>query len=185
MDAAIDCLAEMPYSEISMEVIAARAGVSRGGMQYHFPTRLDVLQATVGHLHRERLDIFRKDLSSLGSDDDAVDHIIDSHWRHLNEREFRAYQELILAARSEPELAELLSRSYTAFIEEWHDIARELIAWDARRPGMALAGNVAHYLLEGLAYGQIGGQISEGEIASLLNYAKSVMRDQLAKGDTP
>ncbi|WP_164844112.1 TetR/AcrR family transcriptional regulator [Croceicoccus ponticola] len=179
MDAAIDCLAEMPYSEISMEVIANRAGVSRGGMQYYFPTRLDVLQATVGHLHRERLDIFRNDLSSLRHGDDAIDHIIDSHWRHLNEREFRAYQELILAARSEPELADLLSRSYSAFIREWHEIARELIGWDADKPGMALGGNVAHYLLEGMAYGQIGGQISEQEIETLLDYAKSVMRREI------
>lgn len=181
MDATIDCLAEMPYSDISMEVISRRAGVSRGGIQYHFPTRLDVLQATVAHLHRERLDIFRNDLSSLAPGGDAVDHIIESHWRHLNEREFLAYQELILAARSEPELAQMLSRSYAAFIEEWHDIARELLAWDARDPGMALAGNVAHYLLEGMAYGQIGGQISDAEVERLLTYAKGVMRAEIAR----
>lgn len=179
MDAAIDCLAEMPYSEISMEVIAKRAGVSRGGMQYHFRTRVDVLQATIEHLHRERLDIFRNDLSAIKSGDDAVDHIIESHWRHLNEREFRAYQELVLAARSEPALADLLAQSYSAFIAEWQQIARDLIGWDARNPAMALGGNVAHYLLEGMAYGQIGGQISKEEINRLLSYAKSVMRAEL------
>ncbi len=181
LDAAIDCLAEMPYSEISMGVIAKRAGVSRGGMQYHFPTRLDVLGATVEHLHHERLEIFRNDLTSMDSDADAIDHIIDSHWRHLNEREFRAYQELILVARSEPRLAELLAASYAVFISKWHDIARELMGWEAQDPETARSGNIAHYLLEGMAYGQIGGQISEREIQEILDYAKQIMRSQMRK----
>lgn len=181
LDAAIDCLAEMPYSEISMGVIAKRAGVSRGGMQYHFPTRLDVLGATVEHLHHERLEIFRNDLTGMNSDADAIDHIIDSHWRHLNEREFRAYQELILVARSEPELAELLAASYAVFISKWHDIAQELMGWQAHDPETARSGNIAHYLLEGMAYGQIGGQISEREIQEILDYAKQIMRSQMRK----
>lgn len=179
LDAAIDCLAQMPYSEISMEVIAKQAGVSRGGMQYHFPTRLDVLGATVEHLHRKRLEIFRNDLTSIDPDADAIDHIVDSHWRHLNEREFRAYQELILVARSEPRLAELLAASYSVFISKWHDISRELMGWDAQDPETARSGNIAHYLLEGMAYGQIGGQISEREIQELLAYTKQIMRGQM------
>jgi len=179
LDAAIDCLAEMPYSEISMGVIAERAGVSRGGMQYHFPTRLDVLGATVEHLHHKRLEIFRKDLTSINPDTDAVDHIVESHWRHLNEREFRAYQELILVARSEPQLAKLLAASYSAFIRKWHDIAHELIGWQVEDPETARSGNIAHYLLEGMAYGQIGGQISEAEIQEILDYTKQIMRSQM------
>lgn len=181
MDAAIDCLAKMPYSEISMEVIARHAGVSRGGIQYYFPTRLDVLRATVAHLHRERLDIFRNDLAGIKPGDDAIDHIINSHWRHLNEREFRAYQELILVARSEPQLADLLATSYAAFISEWHDIAQDLIGWMADDPETARSGNIAHYLLEGMAYGKIGGQISDKEIEEMLDYAKHIMRGHVRK----
>ena len=181
LDAAIDCLAKMPYSEISMEVIAQQAGVSRGGMQYHFPTRLDLFGATVEHLHRERLEIFRNDLTSIAPDTDAIDHIIDSHWRHLNEREFRAYQELILVARSEPRLAELLAASYAVFISRWHDIAQELMGWQAQDPETARSGNISHYLLEGMAYGQIGGQISDREISEILDYAKQIMRSQMGK----
>jgi AcrR family transcriptional regulator len=181
MDAAIDCLAEMPYSEISMEIIAKQAGVSRGGMQYHFPTRLDVLGATVEQLHRERLEIFRRDLEGIAPHVDAIDHIIDSHWKHLNEREFRAYQELILVARSEPQLADLLAASYAVFISRWHNIAEELMGWKAADPETARSGNIAHYLLEGMAYGKIGGQLSEKEIEEMLDYAKHIMRGQMRK----
>ncbi|MGE0774073.1 MAG: TetR/AcrR family transcriptional regulator [Sphingomonadaceae bacterium] len=175
LDAAIDCLSRMPYSEVTTSVIADRAGVSRGGMQYYFPTRLDLLQATVAHLHRLRLDLFRNDLMSMGGDVDAIDHVVESHWKHLNEREFRAYQELVLAARSEPGLSALLASSYPSFLAEWHNIARELLDWHAEDPDAGRRGNVAHYLLEGMAYGQLAGQLQQPEIREILEYAKSLL----------
>ena len=176
LDAAIDCLATMPYPEVSASLIADRAGVSRGGMQYHFPTRLDLLQATVARLHRRRLDLFRQDLMSITPEDDAIDHVVESHWRHLNEREFRAYQELVLASRSEPGLARLLASSYRAFLDEWHEISRDLLDWHAEDPEAGRSGNIAHYLLEGMAYGQLAGQLHPTEIDEILAYVKSVMR---------
>lgn len=175
LDAAIDCLSRMPYSEVSTSVIADQAGVSRGGMQYYFPTRLDLLQATVAHLHRLRLDLFRHDLMTMADDVDAIDHVIESHWKHLNEREFRAYQELVLAARSEPGLSMLLASSYRSFLAEWHSIARELLDWHAEDPEAGRRGNVAHYLLEGMAYGQLAGQLKQPEIQEILEYAKSLL----------
>ncbi|HEY9092939.1 TetR/AcrR family transcriptional regulator, partial [Parasphingorhabdus sp.] len=129
LQTSVACFANMPYSEVSAVLIAERAGVSRGGMQYHFPTRLDMLQATVRYLHARRLEIFRNDLNSVPDGVHPVDHMVDSHWRNLNEAEFRAYQELVLAGRSEPELHKLLTSSYRAFINEWHEIAHSKFGW--------------------------------------------------------
>ena len=176
LESAIDCLAEMPYSDISTTLIAERADVSRGGMQYYFPTRLDLLRSVVSHLHAQRLEIFRADLLSIREHGDLIGAMIDLHWQHLNEREFRAYQELVLAARSEPELAELLASSYRGFLDEWHEIARTLIGWNAEDPAAARAGNVAHYLLEGMAYGRMGGQLRDEEVREIKEFAKQIMR---------
>ena len=181
LDATVDCLSRMPYSEVSTSVIADHAGVSRGGMQYYFPTRLDLLQAAVAHLHRLRLDLFRNDLMSITPDVDAIDHVVESHWKHLNEREFKAYQELVLAARSEPDLSALLSSSYRAFLEEWHSISRELLDWHAEDPDAGRKGNIAHYLLEGMAYGQLAGQLEPEEIQDILNFAKQVLTSAKSK----
>lgn len=176
LTSAIDCLATMPYSEVSTSLIAERAGISRGGMQYYFPTRLDLLRSVVSYLHEQRLEIFRKDLLSISGQNDLIGALIDLHWQHLNEKEFRAYQELVLAARSEPGLASLLTSSYRGFLEEWHSIARELIGWHAEDPAVARAGNVAHYLLEGMAYGRLGGQLRDNEIDEIKEFAKQTMR---------
>lgn len=179
LETTITCLARHPYSEVSAHLIAEEAKVSRGGMQYHFPTRLSLLQATVEYLHKRRLEIFRADLLALGKDCDVIDHVIEAHWRHLNEREFRAYQELVLAARSEPELAQLLTSRYGAFLREWQEIARQIIGWNYVDAEVAEAGNIAHYILEGMAYGTMGGQLAEPDIKKLLNFAKNVMRQHL------
>lgn len=183
LDAAIDCLSRMPYSEVSTSVIADHAGVSRGGMQYYFPTRLDLLQATVARLHQLRLDLFRADLLSITPDENALDHVVESHWRHLNEREFRAYQELVLAARSEPELSALLSSTYRAFLEEWNNIARELLDWHSEDPEAGRKGAIAHYLLEGMAYGQLAGQLEDEQVRELLDFTKQVLMSVRRTGD--
>lgn len=176
LETTIDCLSAMPHSQVSTSLIAERAGISRGGMQYYFPTRLDLLRSVVSYLHAQRLEIFRNDLLSIGEQEDVIGAIIDLHWQHLNEKEFRAYQELVLAARSELGLADLLTSSYRKFLEEWHNIARELIGWHAEDPAAARAGNVAHYLLEGMAYGRLGGQLRDDEIEEIKEFAKRTMR---------
>ena len=172
----VTCFATMPYSEVSAVLIAEKAGVSRGGMQYHFPTRLDMLQATVRYLHARRLEIFRNDLQAVPEGVSPVDHMIDSHWRNLNEAEFRAYQELVLAGRSEPELHELLTTTYRAFINEWHEIAHSIIGWEYSDPQVARSSNIAHYLLDGMAFGRLGGQLNDEEVTELLDYTKQLLR---------
>lgn len=176
LETTISCLAERPYSEVSVSAIAAEAGVSRGGMQYHFATRLALLQAAVEHLHARRLQQFRADLGIMSPETDLIDHIVDTHWRHLNERDFRAYQEIVLAARSEPELAALLGARYGAFLHEWNEIAREVFAWDYTAPAVARAGNIAHYTLEGMAYGRLAGQLSPADTQDLIDYVKDILR---------
>lgn len=191
LETAITCLAESPYSEVSASVIADRAQVSRGGMQYHFPTRLALLQATLEHLQSRRLALFRADMQALPPGEDVAERLVDTHWRHLNEREFRAYQELVLAGRSEPEMARMLAEQYGGFLHEWLEIGRTTFGWDYADPQVARAGNVAHYLMEGMAFGGLGGQLTPETTDDLLSYAKNMLRaamrhqTKLASADIP
>ena len=52
---AIDCFYELGYSSTTTDNIAKKAGVSRGAMLHHFPTRFDLINAAVQCLrHRWR-----------------------------------------------------------------------------------------------------------------------------------
>lgn len=180
LDAAIECLLEGTAHELSFAVVADRAAISRGGVQYHFTTRRDLLCAVVEHINMRRLAQFREDLAGIGPDEDLIDRVIDTHWKHLNENDFRAYQELVLLARSDTELAEAIAPRYQEFLREWYETARETFGWSYRDRAVMQAGNIAHYVLEGMAYGQLAGQLSTDAVEDLLAYAKSVMRSALA-----
>jgi AcrR family transcriptional regulator len=58
LDAAVACLAENGLDGTSIRQVAARAGVSIGAVQHHFPTKDALLAAAMAHLealYRERL----------------------------------------------------------------------------------------------------------------------------------
>ena len=53
LDAAIDCFYELGYGNTTTEKVAKRAGVSRGAMLHHFPSRLELIKAAVARLSAE------------------------------------------------------------------------------------------------------------------------------------
>src|ERR1700712_4678532 len=50
LDAAVACLVEEGYAGASTLAVQARAGVSRGRLLHHFPSRAELLVAAAGHL---------------------------------------------------------------------------------------------------------------------------------------
>jgi len=103
--AAIDCFYELGYFNTTTENIAQKAGVSRGAMLHHFPTRADLIRAAVEHLHRLRLETFTEEESNIqqGAEHTRVEESIDAYWRQLNSREFAVFHELSVAARTDQE----------------------------------------------------------------------------------
>jgi AcrR family transcriptional regulator len=182
LEVTLRCLAELPYSEVTTSIVSDRAGVSRGGMQYHFPTRLNLLQAAVDRLYDRRLQAYRTDLAHIPPGTEITDHIVDTYWQHLNEPDFSAYQELVLAARSNPELKQALLHHYRDFLLEWHTLSRDTFGWEYTTPEVMRLGTVCQFLMDGMAYGQVAGQLTEDETQGLLNYAKSLMREGMERG---
>lgn len=181
LDATVRCLAEMPCSEVSTSVVCERSGVSRGGVQYHFPTRSELLRAAIEHVNQRRLDAYRRDLETVPVDVAVTDHIIETHWKNLTSPEFRAYQELVVAARSDPELKQALSAQFPDFMREWLQTSFRRFGWRYSTPEVMRIGNIAHYLMDGMAYGQLAGQLAGDEIDELLDYAKGLMREGVAQ----
>ena len=59
IEAAIKCFVELGYAQTTTTAIAEKAGLSRGAMLHHFPSKLDIVRAAVDHLHAKRLRAFR------------------------------------------------------------------------------------------------------------------------------
>lgn len=104
MDAAVAVLVDHGYSNATTVRIQEAAGVSRGGLLHHYPSRDALLVAAVHHLALAAVrDIGREE--EWPSDPTArIGTAIDLMWSHFRQPYFWASMELWLAARAHNEL---------------------------------------------------------------------------------
>lgn len=112
LDAAVDCLVQHGYSGASTLGIQAKAGVSRGRLLHHFPSRDDLLVAAAQHLATSRLAQTEERVAELLAGEPEgprrVDHCVELIWATFQEPHFWAATELWTAARTNPALAAAL-----------------------------------------------------------------------------
>jgi AcrR family transcriptional regulator len=107
LDAAVACLVESGYAGATTLRIQARAGVSRGRLLHHFPSRDQLLVAASRHLATERLRRTGERIESLAgglSGIERLDRAIELMWETFSEPHFWAAVELWTAARTNDDL---------------------------------------------------------------------------------
>lgn len=122
LDAAIDCLAEDGHAALTTAAVARRAAVSRGTLHHHFATRTELVTALVEYVLYRRLHHYLDEyLSGLSehTGSSLIERASELHWQSLETREFTAYLELALAARTDPELESVLVPAARRFDEVW------------------------------------------------------------------
>ena len=103
LDAAVACLVESGYQGATTLRIQARAGVSRGRLLHHFPSRDELLVAASRHLaigRMQRTDERLRDIPEGLSPDERLDRVIELIWETFSEPHFWAAVELWTAART-------------------------------------------------------------------------------------
>lgn len=106
--AAAQCLLEHGYAETTIARVQDAAGLARGTLLHHFPTRADLMVAATVDLVEQRMATFRREAEQISPDADRLQGVIDLAWRDLNSPEFFTALELWVAARTDPELREVL-----------------------------------------------------------------------------
>lgn len=105
LEATIDAIVELGYSGATVREICERAGVSQGGLFRHFATRRDLVVAAVERLNQVQLEQLN-DL--LGSHPEATRADALERLRvvraTMREPRSMAFLEVLLAARTEPDL---------------------------------------------------------------------------------
>lgn len=127
LDAAVDCLVEHGYSGASTLAIQAKAGVSRGRLLHHFPSRDGLLVAAAQHLAAERLTRTREQVAeALTGEPEGprrVDRCVELLWLTFHEPHFWAAMELWTAARTNPTLAAALRPAERSLRKSIHEVA--------------------------------------------------------------
>ena len=157
LDAAVDCFYELGYRTTTTEHVSNRAGVSRGAMLHHFPTRLHLIKATVLHLNRKRLQMFVEQETSVqrGAVYSRVGEGIDAYWEQLNTPVFVVFMELKMAARTDKELEKVLLPALDDFQTAWNENTLKLFPDLALSEAFERAAYLTLYLLEGMAMARI------------------------------
>lgn len=112
LEAAVGCLVEEGFSGASTLAIQSRAGVSRGRLLHHFPSREALLVAAAEHLAGERVrettERIDSHLANAASVEDRIAHVVEFMWLTFHEPHFWAAVELWTAARTQDGVAEAL-----------------------------------------------------------------------------
>ena len=152
IESAIKSFVDLGYSRTTTTAIAAKAGLSRGAMLHHFPAKVDIVRAAVEFLHAKRLKAFRRAAQRGPSSNDRLRANLEAYWQHVRHPMFVAFFELVVAARTDPELAEILRPAQEAFEDEWHRTAREVFTeWHTDDETFDVALDLTRYVLEGMA----------------------------------
>ncbi len=129
-EATIDLLVERGYAGTSTQEVAERAGVSRGAMLHHFPSRAQLMSGTLSFLYQNEIEDFLTQID-LSDDLDVVEVV----WSLYERREAKAVFELWLAARNDAELGAVMApdmeRVHEIYRGLWEPIARFLYPTDS------------------------------------------------------
>lgn len=137
LEAAITCLAELGWTASTMAVVAERAGVSRGAVQHHFPTRESLFTAALEQMTQVRTDEMKRELAELpagASSDTAA--IVSLVMNVFTGPLFRAALTLWVAAAAEPQLREQIIPLEARIGREIHRVVVDLLGVDEREPGV-------------------------------------------------
>ena len=155
LEAAIQCIIDHGYAQTTTSLIADRANVSRGAMTHHFPSRSDVLTATIEYLHERRLQEYRAlvqefDISSKLTAREQIETVVDMAWKFATLSSSIAYQEILMASRTDPELKRVLEPLEKEFEEALLELVKGLFPrWEGREE-LETAHDVATFLLTGM-----------------------------------
>lgn len=156
LDAAVECLVDEGYTRTTTALIAARAGVSRGAMMHHFPSRLAVLSAVVHHLHQRRLSEYKALMKDIDVEGEtltraAIKKSVEAAWKYVNLASFVAYQELLAASRTDPELSGILQQVEKDFERHFLRTVKVVFPHWEKLNVLETAHDMVQFLMQGMA----------------------------------
>ncbi|MGF7154801.1 TetR/AcrR family transcriptional regulator [Novosphingobium gossypii] len=174
IEATIQCLVRVGYSGTTTPLVATEAGLSRGAMLHHFENSATLIRATIVELHERRLRAFRRS-SEITEHDPAT--MVGAYWKQVQKPAFVAFQELALAARTDPELALIMRPLQVEYRERFNAEALALFPeWQSEPQHLAEAIALSQTLIEGMAMSLMTGALDETMVPALLGTLEDRIR---------
>ncbi len=187
LEAAVNCFITLGYTNVTTAKVASAAGVSRGAMLHHFPSKTELIQAATEYLHGKLLDDFTSRVKSIPTNLKGKKYRragLDAYWEHLSSDLFMAYHELCIAGRTDPELRAILESTTVEFDRHTRESTMALFSeWTDRGDRFLLAMDVTKFLMEGMAVGQMVSNREE-RVNRLMNYLGDRLEEIFQEGSS-
>jgi AcrR family transcriptional regulator len=158
LEAAIECFVKSGYKNTTTSRIAEEAGVSRGAMLHHFPSRDAVIKGAVLYLQEKRLKEYKVIISELaaipenGVTSEVVKDAIRATWKYFNLPSFFAYNELLVASRTDQDLAKIFYPQQKMFEQQFFETVKAIYPlWGNMGQALELGSDVVFLTMQGMA----------------------------------
>lgn len=143
-------LAEVGWLGGTVTVVAERAGVSRGAVQHHFPTREDLFTAAVDHMAGDLFARIRLDGARIPPGPEHTAAVVDALVSMFRGTLYRAALSLWVAAAEDGTLRARVLPLDRRLCAAMYDMAVDLLGADVSRPGVPAAVEATLSLARGL-----------------------------------
>lgn len=179
--ATITTLYEKGYAATSTTQVAQLAGVSRGAMLHHYPTKVHLMAATVYATYASDIAAYQTIAVKDGDQNDYLDRLIDTAWSCFRSPSGIAQTEIWMATRSDVDLASAVLPVHTAIVGQSVQ-ALQSVLQDRVVDKTLKADHILTYLvstLRGLSLQHVLGSPDE-ELRTGVMMLKSTIRAMLA-----
>lgn len=182
LEAAIDCLADHGYARTTTQLIAQTARISRGAMLHHYATKQDLIANVIDYTFSKRTEQFSTQIGELSEKERVEDQAgLELVWQSFQSREYTAYLELSVAARTDEELRAIFDPKAREFDQAWFSKMIDLFPeWHDRQDRLQLATDFSHAVMEGLLINKRVWTHQERRqaVRNMLTHAILMLRDQ-------
>jgi AcrR family transcriptional regulator len=146
LEATVRCLDQWGYGAVTNLKVADAAGVSRGAMMHHFPTRQALIVGTIEFAYANQSAFRAAELAKAPAGLDRFRRIMDLSYTTQRMPEGMALNEIRIGSRSDPEIREAVTPMMSTISEDYvrmiSDVAREA-GLKSNREMRGLIGTVA------------------------------------------
>src|SRR5215207_2440016 len=116
------CLVEHGYADTSISRVAEEAGVSKGALQHHFPSKEDMMTATAEWLLGNATFLHIRNTRRPRAERSTARELMRTWDKGANTDEFRALLEILVKMRTDEQLKARLGN----LLRAWHEQAAAL-----------------------------------------------------------
>ena len=160
LTATVDCLHELGFHKTTTSCVEQRAGVTRGALLHHFPSKTALIIAAAEHIvHVSEIRLLADVASIAGSN--PAEQISELLWRQFTSPSFLAFMEICMAARTDPVLSQALAEPQKILDAHCRDVIAKIIGDAGDNADSAMAVELSIRFLRGAAVGAMLGERPE------------------------